>query len=105
MRKYYSFQGTVRRQEYWGTSLLGGLIHIVAMLVMVGLGAILTVNELGMILLIPLIISNIWIHAAVAAKRCRDIGINPWWAVCNFMPYIGFVTFIVFGCLKSKTSE
>ena len=47
----------------------------------------------------------IWITLAVTASRCRDAALNPWWAASILIPYIGFITMIVFGCIESKPPE
>jgi uncharacterized membrane protein YhaH (DUF805 family) len=42
---------------------------------------------------------------AVTIRRCRDIGINPWFTLALAVPYLGIIPFVVFGCLKSESIE
>ena len=43
-----------------------------------------------------------WVSIATTVARCRDSGINPWFTLACFIPYIGTIVAIVIGCLKSK---
>ena len=106
MGKYYSFNGLAKRQEYWGVILLSALIHTIATLLVLGLTMSVPGNEVvGLVLCLPLMVSGLWVLLGTSARRCRDIGINPWWCVAQIVPYISIVTFFVFGILKSAEPE
>ena len=42
------------------------------------------------------------ITIATVVRRCNDIGISPWFTLTLLIPYVNFITFIVFGCLASE---
>lgn len=70
MDKYFSFEGRIRRQEYWITAIILCLLNGV-------LAAIISGNSsLGIffIFFIPLI----WIGAAQSVKRSHDINNSGW---------------------------
>lgn len=107
MSQYFSFKGFATRSEYWGVMLLSTIATIVLILV----GGLLLVSDvavgvvLGFIILFASIIGAIWIQLATIARRCRDIGINPWFTLSVYIPYIGFIVLIVFGCIASEKKE
>jgi len=102
-KKYSDFTRTATRSEYWGVLLslfgLTFLLAIVSIAFMAGgwVGAVLGIPLLlvGMVLLT-------WVSIATTVARCRDAGINPWFTLACFIPYIGTIVMIVLGCLATK---
>lgn len=105
-KKYFEFDGTSSRSEYWGVSL----ITYVLLLFVVGIGVAFTfLGSLGsiiglLIILFGLVVSG-WASLATVVRRCHDAGINGWFALTIFIPWFGFIPFIVFGCLKTEKSD
>lgn len=100
----FSFTGTSSRSEYWGTMIF----TIVAIFLIAILWIVLCDIEpvgviIGCLLLAGTVIASAWLNLAVAARRCRDAGINPWFSATMYIPYIGGIVFIVIGCLSSKS--
>ncbi len=105
MTKYFSFKGYSNRSEYWGVILLSTLVAL--LLVIVG-ALFLTINAMipvGFVLLIVTGIGAAWIQLATIARRCRDIGINPWFTLTVYIPYVSIIIMIVFGCIASEKKE
>ena len=103
MEKYLKFEGRATRSEYWGVMLVSWGIAMAAALLSIGfvaMGQFGTV--MGIIMLMILLVLTSWAGIATAVRRCRDAGINPWFAASLFVPYVNFVTTIVFGVLESK---
>jgi len=93
--KYYSFNGRVMRREFWRTLILGGMIHFAAWMAVM-------FTDVSNWTLILISISGWWFSVAVSVKRCKDIGISPWWVCCMFMPYIGIFALFAIGFLKTN---
>lgn len=92
--KYFSFDGVAKRQEYWAVMILSTIAAVISMLLLEGGGAI------SLVVLVALI-AILWAIIAVTVKRLRDAGLNTWWVLVTFIPYVGTVASIVFGILKS----
>ena len=86
---YLSFQGKARRSEYWAIYLISTACTIPALLV----AAVLLISFACLMTLIAI---------ATVVRRCNDIGISPWFTLTLLIPYVNFITFIVFGCLASE---
>jgi uncharacterized membrane protein YhaH (DUF805 family) len=99
---YLSFQGKSSRSEYWAIYLISTASTIPALLVAAGLALLGIVGTvMGAFLLIAFAFLLTWITIATVVRRCNDIGISPWFTVTLLVPYVNFITFIVFGCLAS----
>ena len=104
MEKYFKFDGSVARSEFWGINIIVGILA--SFLAVVGVVLLGTSTgsiglTLGSILLFGALIVAAWISLATAVKRCRNAGLNVWWAAATCIPYIGSIVFIVLGCLKT----
>lgn len=101
--KYFKFDGRAKRSEYWAINLICYFTLMVigllsTLVVMSGVFGVIT----GVMLVIVGAITLTWLVFAVTARRCRDIGISPWFTLSLLIPYIAIIPFIVFGCLKSE---
>lgn len=103
---YFNFQGKSTRSEYWAVNLfcyvillLSALVSILSMMSGV-LGVI-----FGIVFMLGSAIALTWLVFAVTVRRCRDIGISPWFTLSLLIPYIAVIPFIVFGCLKSEETN
>ena len=103
MGQYFKFDGTATRSEYWGINLLAGI----SAFILITIGAIIAGTNstigigFGFLLIIVALIAAFWITIATAVRRCKNAGINPWWAAATIVPYLGTIVFIVLGCLKT----
>lgn len=104
MSKYLSFKGTAGRSEYWGVTVITFVVFMIA--VFIGTALIAAAETTGLIvgglLMLVAVFFYIWYFLAVTIKRCRDAGINPWWTAACFIPYVGWIPWIVFGCLPPE---
>lgn len=103
MDKYLNFSGNASRSEYWAVQLISFAIFFVLMMIAVGIAAIGTAGIFASsaFIIISVILMS-WLVLATTARRCRDSGINPWFTLAVFVPYLGIVPWIVFGCLETK---
>ena len=105
-KKYFNFDGTATRSEYWGVAL----ISYVALLIVVLIGVAFTfLGSLGsilglLIILFGLVMSG-WVALATTIRRCHDAGINAWFTLTIFIPWFGVIPWIVFGCLKTDSTD
>ena len=91
MNNIWDFTGRATRAEYWKAWIFGFPGGIVLSLFL---------SLIGLIIAIPL---YLWAIAATVS-RIRDTGHSVLWILAYFVPYIGFVVIVVFGCLESKKS-
>jgi len=99
MKEYFSFDGTAKRQEYWGVYIVSVIAGVIGLIMLEGNGG------LGALVALVLCIGALWAMLAVTVKRLRDAGLNGWWLVAIFIPYIGTVATIAFGCIGTKQGE
>ena len=74
MKKLFSFEGRIRRRDYWITSICVGILTSITDLFVE------TNPFLALLILIPCI----WVSIANCAKRCHDLGHNGWWQLIPF---------------------
>lgn len=70
----FSFEGRIRRRDYWIISFCVGL----------ALGLAAAIAESAPFLYLLIWIPLCWIELAVGAKRCHDLGHNGWWQLIPF---------------------
>jgi len=105
---YCSFKGTASRSEYWGVQLINVLIIIVYMFVIAGLAMMFQPDmqaPMFALMLIPALLLTMLVQWATAIRRLRDAGINPWFALCLLIPYIGVLLVILYGALPTSVEE
>ena len=101
IQKYFKFSDVATRSEYWGVLFIG----IAALAVVVMLGTVFTnggLQVMGGLLMMAGGLGYLWLLTATTVRRCRDAGINVWFTLLMFVPYVAFVVNIVFGCIPSK---
>jgi len=100
MQKYFLLNGTATRSEYWGVQLLA----MVVVTATIALATLITQFEIPVVSEIIYIVSiaiYIWLLVATSVRRCDNAGISPWWTAATILPLVGFVVWIVIGCVKS----
>ena len=105
-KKYFDFDGNATRSEYWGVNI----IAYVALLFVVLIGVLFTtLGILGSIVGLMIILAGLvlcgWASLATVVRRCHDAGINGWFTLAIFIPWFGFIPWIVFGCLKTEITD
>jgi len=96
--KWTSFNGLDTRSEFWTCQLLlGGSALIVGFTL-----ATLDVEQQvwSVFYLLALILGLMSM-----ARRFRDMGVNPWWVLASFIPFIGFILLIIAGFKPTKCPE
>jgi uncharacterized membrane protein YhaH (DUF805 family) len=105
-KKYFDFDGKASRSEYWGVNLITYALLLVVVLIGVlftFLGSLSSILGL-LIILFGLVVSG-WASLATVVRRCHDAGINGWFALAIFIPWFGFIPWIVFGCLNTEKED
>ncbi len=110
----YSFSSKAKRGEYWKVLILW-FITIGAAALFITYKIATSINTMslsgGEIIarlggwIFPLVIIGICgslAGLAVTVRRCNDIGMNPFWSLLTFVPYIGFAAILLFGTLSSN---
>ncbi|KDN79142.1 DUF805 domain-containing protein [Streptomyces olindensis] len=95
LKKYATFSGRARRQEYWMFTLISSLIYVVLMVIDIstlGTGVIAVIYELAVLL--P--------SLAVAVRRLHDTERSGWWLLIALIPLVGAIILLVFLASDSK---
>ncbi|MEV6018277.1 MULTISPECIES: DUF805 domain-containing protein [unclassified Streptomyces] len=95
LKKYATFSGRARRQEYWMFTLINSLIYVA--LAAIGIGVLNTVAIAAVYELATLIPS-----LAVSVRRLHDTGRSGAWLFFAFVPLVGAITLLVFLATDSK---
>ena len=105
VQKYFKFSGVATRSEYWGVLFIG----VAALAVIVMLGTVFAnagAEIMGGLLMMAGGLGYLWLLTATTVRRCRDAGINIWFTLLIYVPYVAPIANIVFGCIPSnKTQE
>ena len=112
LKRYADFSGRSRRKEYWMFALGIFLAYIVIAILALALGAFSMNMQDGAasgftpmmglvfalfgILVLAIIVPSI----AVQVRRFHDQDKSGWFALLNFVPYIGGIVVFVFMCLE-----
>ena len=102
LKKYGNFSELATRSEYWGVMLISWVVGLLAL----GIGLVFwTVGWVGaffgVIIILTFGVITFWLNLATTVRRCRDAGINVWFVLTLFIPYINWIPLIVFGVLPT----
>ncbi len=100
MNKYFNFNGTAKRQEYWAVILSAFVAYIVAFTLI-----LMDAGWVGPLIALWLTVATLWALLAVTVKRLRDAGLSIWWILVTLVPYAGTIASIVFGCIQTQEGE
>lgn len=109
IKKYFSLEGTASRQEYWAIILISYFIltffgSLTSLFLFIPSWLILRLL-VGSFML-ALFAGLLYLMFATTFRRCKDIGINSWFALVLLIPTINIIAIIVFGLLPTeKTNE
>jgi len=94
-RKYAVFSGRASRSEYWFFALFYVLIFIPLTIVdMIAFRG--SANVFSTLALLILFLPNL----AVSVRRLHDIDMSGWFLLIEFIPLIGWIFMIVWGCQR-----
>ena len=114
------FNGYASRSEYWKLWICWTLILSVVAVITIGRilfgmisGAMNLQFDPGMLkqliimylVLIPISIYVGLILIGVTVRRCRDIGISPFWTLATLVPYINCVSVLIIGILDTNSES
>jgi uncharacterized membrane protein YhaH (DUF805 family) len=95
MKQLFDFTRVADRGEFWTVQLITAVLQIMLLSMMA--------NAPGAVWLIVIaILAMVIVQLATLVARIRDTGNNVLWILACFIPYIGLIAWIVFGCLESK---
>jgi uncharacterized membrane protein YhaH (DUF805 family) len=98
LKKYATFSGRARRQEYWMFTLFSAIISTVLLIVdavLGSMGLITMVYALGVFL--P--------SLAVTVRRLHDTDRSGWWLLISLIPFVGTIILLVFLVSDSKPHD
>lgn len=107
-KKYFSFNGTSTRSEFWAVQLLTLVLTMVSTLLVGIISPAFGLDFQGpiaLLMIMAILLSAINLHIATTCRRLRDAGVSPWFTLCLLIPYIGFIVFIIFGMLDSESKK
>lgn len=91
--KYATFSGRSSRSAFWWFTLFSFLLLLGA----IGLDAVIKSPALFVLAAFGLFLPNL----AVLVRRIHDQGQSGWLVLLTFLPVVGWIVFIVFGCMSS----
>jgi|14_taG_2_1085336.scaffolds.fasta_scaffold52811_4 uncharacterized membrane protein YhaH (DUF805 family) len=97
MKQLFDFTRVADRGEFWTIQLITAVLQILLLSLIAGSSAV------WLILIAMLALTVIQLSTLVA--RIRDTGNNVLWVLACFIPYIGLVAWIVFGCLETNKNS
>ena len=100
MKQLFDFTRNCPRSDFWLIQIIGMVLAIVVLSVMGDAGARGSTGGvvLGVIALIAIAVAQL----ATLVSRIRDTGNNVLWLLACFIPYLGLIAWIIFGCLETK---
>ncbi len=95
MKQLFDFTRVADRGEFWTVQLITAVLQIMLLSMMA--------NAPGAVWLIVIaMLAMVIVQLATLVARIRDTGNNVLWILACFIPYIGLIAWIVFGCLETK---
>ncbi|MBT2452234.1 DUF805 domain-containing protein [Streptomyces sp. ISL-43] len=88
LKKYATFSGRARRQEFWMFFLINVAVAIVVAIIDAVIGAN---SILSIVYAVAVLVPGL----AVTVRRLHDIGKSGWWFFIYFVPLIGWIWLIV----------
>jgi uncharacterized membrane protein YhaH (DUF805 family) len=104
LKRYADFSGRSRRSEYWFFILM----NIVVYAVLGGLWAMMRNNALGSIFMGILVLYGLAMFIpslACQIRRFHDQDKSGWFALLNFIPYLGGLIVLVFMFLEGTKGD
>jgi uncharacterized membrane protein YhaH (DUF805 family) len=104
LKKYATFEGRERRNEYW-FFVLFNFLAIMVLAIIDGLaGTFSEEAEIGLfsgLYLLAVFLPSL----AVTVRRLHDTDRSGWWILVNFIPLIGFIVILIFALLDSTPGD
>ena len=97
MKQLFDFTRVADRGEFWAVQLITAVLQILLLSLMAGSSAVW--------LILIAMLAMIVIQLSTLVARIRDTGNNVLWVLACFIPYIGLIAWIVFGCLETKKNS
>jgi len=98
MKQLFDFTRVANRGEFWTVQLITAVLQIMLLSMMA--------NAPGAVWLIVIaMLAMVIVQLATLVARIRDTGNNVLWVIACFIPYIGLIAWIVFGCLETKKNS
>lgn len=104
-KKYFDMEGIASRQEYWAIILISYFVLTFFgsfTSIFLFIPSFFVLRFLVGSFMLALFAGTLYLMFTVTYRRCKDIGINPWFALTLLIPTINFIAIIIFGCLPSE---
>ena len=95
MKQLFDFTRVAKRGEFWTVQIVSVLLQFMLLSMMANAS-----NAVWLIVIA--ILAMVIVQLATLVARIRDTGNNVLWILACFIPYIGLIAWIVFGCLETK---
>lgn len=96
-KKPFSFQGRIRRIEYFLSGLVGGIVSTIIFCASIGTSLVGAANNsggsigIGVIISFIAIIGVFWFMLAQYAKRLHDLNKSAWFLLILLIPLVNFI--------------
>lgn len=103
LKKYATFSGRARRKEYW-LFLLGYVIIYFVAAILDGMMSGNKPNAMPIVSTVAAFALFLpWL--AVTVRRLHDTDRSGWWILIGFIPFIGSLVLLVFGCMEGTKGD
>ena len=92
-KHYFDFKGREGRKVFWLFTLNIFIINIFLGLISAGF--------ISMLISLAIFLPSL----GLSVRRLHDINFSGWWVLVGFIPVIGVVALIVFGCIPGTEGE
>ena len=94
----FDFTRNCPRSEFWLVQILGSLVAFMCIAMMSSSVPGSAGVWIGLVAILAIVVAQL----ATLVSRIRDTGNNVLWLLACFIPYLGLIAWIIFGCLESK---
>ena len=95
MKQLFDFTRVAKRGEFWTVQIVTVLLQFMLLSMMAN-------SSNAVWLIVIAVLAMLIVQLATLVSRIRDTGNNVLWILACFIPYIGLIAWIVFGCLETK---
>ncbi len=94
LKKYVEFSGRATRSEFWWFVLANCIVSI-----LIGfIGGLIGTDVLSILYGLAVLLPSL----AVAVRRLRDAGFNPWLLLIGLIPLVGAIVLLILYCMPTK---
>lgn len=102
LRRFFSFEGRIRRQGYWIVGVLClGILNFILYMILTAMASGANPNAFGMILIFLLMLALSISALSIQVRRWHDLDKSGWWTLIALIPFVGaLIAFVMLGFME-----